>query len=57
MDISNAELEAVKIWLDKNAAQFGFFKEYDSKRHYFIYVKAREGIPARVLEIEKIISE
>ena len=57
VDIQNAELETVKAWLDKNAAQFGFFKEYDSKRHYFLYVKAREGIPARVLEIEKIISE
>ena len=57
VDIQNADLESVKTWLDKNAARFGFFKEYDSKRHYFLYVKAREKIPARVLEIEKIISE
>ena len=53
VDIQNAESEEVKAWLDKNAAQFGFFKEYDSKRHYFLYVKSREEIPARVLEIEK----
>lgn len=57
VDIQNAALSHVKAWLNKNAAQFGFVREYDFEPWHFTYIKSREGIPARVLETEKLPPE
>ena len=57
VDIANIGNKAVKAWLDKNAASFGFFKEYDFEPWHFTYIKSREGIPARVLAIESLPPE
>ncbi len=57
VDIGNTGKRDVKDWLAKNAEQFGFVKEYDFETWHFTYVKSREGIPARVLEIEKLPPE
>ena len=55
--IRNAGSSDVKDWLKDNAEQFGFIEEYDFEPGHFIYVKARESIPERVLEIEKLPPE
>ena len=47
----------VKAWLDKNAASFGFVREYSFESWHFTYIKSREGIPPRVLEIESLPPE
>ena len=57
VDIQNAVLSHVKAWLNKNAAQFGFVREYDFEPWHFTYIKSREGIPSRVLETEKLPPE
>lgn len=55
--IRNAGASDVKTWLKKNTEQFGFVEEYDFEPGHFVYVKARESIPERVLEIEKLPPE
>ena len=57
VDIKNTGNAKVKNWLAKNAASFGFVKEYDFEPWHFTYVKSREGIPPRVLEIENLPPE
>ena len=57
VDIANSGLNYVKTWLNKNAASFGFVKEYDFEPWHFTYIKSREKIPARVLEIENLPPE
>ncbi len=55
--IRNAEEPDVKAWLDKNAAQFGFVLEIENNLREYAYIKAREEIPPRVLEIENLPPE
>ncbi|MBR4904214.1 MAG: D-alanyl-D-alanine carboxypeptidase family protein [Selenomonadaceae bacterium] len=55
--IRNAAVSDVKAWLKDNAEQFGFVEEYDFEPGHFVYVKARESIPERVLEIESLPPE
>ncbi|MBD3878999.1 MAG: D-alanyl-D-alanine carboxypeptidase family protein [Quinella sp. 1Q5] len=57
VDIQNNKNPVVKNWLSQNVEQFGFVQEYDFEPWHFTYVKAREGIPARVLEIESLPPE
>ena len=57
VDIVNSGNKNVRNWLAKNAASFGFVKEYDFEPWHFTYVKSREEIPARVLEIENLPPE
>ena len=57
VDIGNAGLNYVRTWLDKNAASFGFVKEYSFEPWHYTYIKSREGLPARVLEIENLPPE
>lgn len=57
VDIENIFLDYVKNWVAKNAEQFGFVKEWSFEPWHFTYVKSREGIPARVLEIESLPPE
>ena len=57
VDIGNISNKNVKAWLDKNAASFGFVKEYSFESWHFTYIKSREEIPARVLEIENLPPE
>ena len=57
VDIGNIGNKNVEAWLNQNAASFGFVKEYDFEAWHFTYIKSREGIPARVLEIESLPPE
>ena len=57
VDIQSNGDRNVKDWLTKNAEQFGFVKEYDFEPFHFTYIKAREGIPTRVLEVEELPPE
>ncbi len=57
VDIENSGLNYVKTWITKNAEQFGLVREYDFELWYYTYIKSREGIPARVLEIENLPPE
>ena len=57
VDIKNYKMAKVDNWLAKNAASFGFVKEYDFEPWHYTYVKSREGIPPRVLEIESLPPE
>ena len=57
VDVGNIGNANVKAWLDKNAASFGFVKEYDFESWHYTYIKSREGIPPRVLEIESLPPE
>lgn len=57
VDIENIFLNYVKNWVAKNAEQFGFVREWSFEPWHFTYVKSREGIPARVLEIESLPPE
>lgn len=57
VDIENASLNPVKNWLNENAEQFGFVNEYDFEPWHFTYIKSREELPARVLEIESLPPE
>ncbi len=57
VDIGNYRILAVNNWLAKNAASFGFVKEYDFELWHYTYIKSREGIPPRVLEIESLPPE
>ena len=57
VDIGNISNANVKAWLDKNAASFGFVREYSFESWHFTYIKSREGIPPRVLEIESLPPE
>lgn len=57
VDIQNIGNSRVKAWIDKNAESFGFVKEYSFEPWHYTYVKGREGIPARVLEIESLPPE
>lgn len=50
--IVNAGLRDVKAWLEKNAEQFGFVEEYAFEPGHFAYIKSREEIPSKVLEVE-----
>ena len=43
--------------MDKNAESFGFVMEYSFEPWHFTYIKSREEIPARVLEIESLPPE
>ena len=52
--IGNIDEKEVAEWLDRNAEQFGFVREYDFMPSRFVYIKSREPIPERVLEIETI---
>ncbi len=52
--IVNGMQEPARSWLDKNAADFGFVREYDFIPGRFVYIKSREAIPQRVLEIENL---
>ena len=54
VDIGNSGNKPVKAWLNKNAAQFGFVREWSFEPWHFTYIKSREGIPARVLEMENL---
>ena len=55
--IMNGANAAVKAWLDENAGQFGFVREFDSIPQRFVYIRSRDEIPDRVLEIEKLPPE
>ena len=57
VDIQSNGDKNVKVWLAKNAEQFGFVQEYDFEPWHFTYIKAREGIPARVFEVEELPPE
>ena len=57
VDIKHTGKRSVKRWLRENAATFGFVLEYDFEPWHFTYTKAREEIPARVLEIENTMPE
>ena len=52
VDIQNSGKKNVKSWLAENAESFGFVKEYDFEPWHFVYVKGREPVPDRVLEME-----
>ncbi len=52
--IINEVQKPVRAWLNKNAESFGFVREYDFIPGRFVYIKGRESIPARVLEIENL---
>ena len=52
--IINENQAPVRAWLDKNAADFGFVREYAFIPGRFVYIKGRESIPPRVLEIESL---
>lgn len=54
VDIQNVGVRATRDWLNANAAQFGFVREFDFEDWHYTYVKSKEGIPARVLEIETL---
>lgn len=55
--IVNAGLPSVRDWLNKNAAQFGFAREYDFLRGRYVYIRAHESVPERVLAIESLDPE
>ncbi|MBR3745682.1 MAG: D-alanyl-D-alanine carboxypeptidase family protein, partial [Selenomonadaceae bacterium] len=55
--IRNAVEPAVKTWLDEHAAEFGFVRAFEGNLREYVYIKARDEIPARVLEIEKLPPE
>ena len=55
--IRNATDEDVNAWLEENAEQFGFVREFESNIREYTYIKAREEIPPRVLEIENLPPE
>lgn len=57
VDIQNVNNDSVKAWLKENAEAFGFVQEYDFEPWHFTYIKAREGLPARVLEVENLPPE
>lgn len=57
VDIGNESLDYVRPWLNKNAESFGFVREYSFEPWHFTYIKSREKIPDRVLEIESLPSE
>ena len=53
VDIQNEGVKATRDWLNANAESFGFKREFDFEPWHFTYVRGREGLSARVLEIEK----
>ncbi len=55
--IRNAVESAVETWLDEHAAEFGFVRAFDGNVREYVYIKARDEIPARVLEIENLPPE
>ena len=55
--IVNATQSKVRAWLDQNANQFGFVREYNFIPGRFIYIKSREPVPERVVEIENMPPE
>ena len=57
VDIGNESLDYVRPWLNKNAESFGFVREYSFEPWHFTYIKSREKIPDRVLEIENLPPE
>ena len=57
IDIENSGLDYVKNWLSKNVENFGFVREYNFEPWHYTYIKSREGIPSRVLEIENLPPE
>ena len=57
VDILNSGNAKIKSWLNQNAADFGFVREYDFEPWHFTYIRSREGLSERVLEIENLPPE
>ena len=57
VDILNSTLNYVKPWLNQNAESFDFVREYDFEPWHFTYIRSREGLSERVLEIENLPPE
>ncbi len=55
--LGNIQNPDVQDWLDKNAEQFGFVREYDFLPSRYVYIKSRQAVPERVLEIENLLPE